>query len=93
MKIQSGDEVRLHSTRDTNPFSFPPDKDTWLRVGKRTERGWQAYSMEPKNPLIMTIMDPLPHLFIEQDVIEHRPGPWWIKLAHILLGMASVQRS
>jgi len=93
MNIQLGDEVRLRSTQDTHPFSFAPDKNSWLRVTRKTERGWHASSMTPKNPLIMTIMDLPPYLFKESDVIEHRTGPFWIRLLYILMGTATMQKS
>jgi len=83
MNIQLGDEVRLRSTQNTHPFSFAPDKNSWLRVSRKAERGW--YASSPKNPLIMTIMDPPPHLFTESDVIEHRLGSWWIRLLYHLM--------
>lgn len=88
MNIQPGDRVRLRSIQNQHPFNFLPGEDTWLQVGKRTERGWYASPTTPRNPLIMTIMD-VSYLFQESDVIEHQPGPWWIRLLHGLLDGAT----
>jgi len=90
MIIQLGDEVRLRSIQSCHPFSFPPGENTWLRVTQKTERGWYASSMVPKNPLIMTIMD-LTYSFQESDVIEHRSGPWWVKLFYLLAQASSAK--
>lgn len=84
MNIQPGDRVRLRSAQNQGPFSFSPGEDTWLQVGRKTERGWYASPAAPRNPLIMTIMD-ITYLFQESDVIEHKPGPWWVRFLHVLI--------